>query len=118
MDNQHKNFRRPRGRFLFVLFGPLLLLLMGAVVMLLWNAILPQLLAVNRIAYWQAVGLLLLCRILFGGLGFMGRSRGNFGGPASGMHWRNKWHNMTDEEKANFKNEWRRRCEERKANRQ
>ena len=114
MYNQHKNFRRSRGRFLFVLFGPLLLLLMGAVVMLLWNAILPQLLAVNRIAYWQAVGLLLLCRILFGGFGFMGRGRGGFNGPQGGMHWRNKWHNMTDEEKSNFKSEWRKRCEERK----
>jgi hypothetical protein len=114
MYNQYKNFRGPRGRFLFALFAPLLLLVMGGIVMLLWNAILPSLLAVNRIGYWQAIGLLLLCRILFGGLGFKGRGAGNVGGPAGGMHWRNKWQSMTDEEKANFKNEWRKRCEERK----
>ena len=98
-----------------MLFGPLLLFFMGAVVMLLWNAILPQLLTLNRIAYWQAVGLLLLCRILFGGFGFRGRGSGGFGSPQGGMHWRSKWHNMTNEERANFKNEWRKRCEERKA---
>ncbi len=114
MYNQQRKFREPRRRFLFVLFGPLLLLGMGAVVMLLWNAILPRLLTLNRIAYWQAVGLLLLCRILFGGFGFRGRGGGGFSGPQGGMYWRNKWHSMTDEERANFKNEWRKRCDERK----
>lgn len=113
MYNQ-RNVRRPRGRFLFVLFGPLLILGMGVVVMLLWNAILPPLLSVNHINYWQSVGLLVLCRILFGGFGFKGRGGRNFGGPAGGIPWRNKWHSMTDEERANFKNEWRKRCEERK----
>lgn len=118
MYNQQRNFRRQRGRLLFVLFGPLLLLGMGAIVMFLWNAVLPQLFSINHITYWQAVGLLLLCRVLFGGFGFRGKGNRQFGGPGGGMMWRNKWQNMTEEEKANFKNEWRKRCEERKANRQ
>lgn len=39
------------------------------VVMQLWNALLPELFAgVSRIGYWQALGVLILSRILFGGL--------------------------------------------------
>ncbi len=107
-ERKHINIRKRRALFAF--FGPLLILLLGAVVMWLWNAILPQVLVVNRINYWQALGLFLLCRILFGGFGFKGRS-GRFEG---GENWRNKWQNMTEEERKNFKDRWRQRCEERK----
>jgi hypothetical protein len=41
----------------------------GAIVALLWNWLLPALFGWPRITFWQAVGLLALCRILFGGLG-------------------------------------------------
>jgi hypothetical protein len=41
----------------------------GAVVMLLWNALLPPLFALPGIDYLQAAGLLILTRILFGGIG-------------------------------------------------
>jgi hypothetical protein len=80
--------------------------------MLLWNATLPNLLHVNTLTYWQAAGLLALCRILFGGLRFGGRPYGKFGGPPS--HLRDKWMNMTDEEKKKFREEWKKRCEQRK----
>jgi hypothetical protein len=46
---------------LFVVFSLL--------VMLLWNAVMPDLLEVGSLNWLQAAGLLLLCRILFGGLG-------------------------------------------------
>jgi hypothetical protein len=61
-----------------------LVLLFGALVMVLWNAILPHLLGVSPIGYWQSVGLLLLTRILIGSLG-MARGRHS--------HWlgRNAW---------------------------
>lgn len=39
----------------------------GYAVMRLWNAILPAVAAVHPLSYWQAVGLLVLCRILIGG---------------------------------------------------
>jgi hypothetical protein len=41
----------------------------GAIVMLLWNALLPPLFGWPAVTFWQALGLLALCRILFGGLG-------------------------------------------------
>jgi hypothetical protein len=41
----------------------------GQVVMHLWNWLLPTLFGGREITFWQAIGLLALCRILFGGFG-------------------------------------------------
>jgi hypothetical protein len=46
----------------------------GEVVMRLWNWLLPPLFGWRQVTFWQALGVLALCRILFGGHG-MGRSR-------------------------------------------
>ena len=116
--NQRDMYRR---RFAFPIFALAAIFAMGAFVRFLWNAILPSLVNVNPISYWQAVGLLVLCKILFGGLG------GHRGGPprwgnwgkegAEGEgesrfspSWRRKWMQMTDEERQKFKQEWRNRC--------
>ena len=44
----------------------------GEVVMRLWNWLLPPLFGWRTLGFWQALGLLALCRILFGGLGHRG----------------------------------------------
>jgi hypothetical protein len=44
----------------------------GAVVQQLWNWLLPAIFGVRELTFWQAIGLLALCRILFGGLGGRG----------------------------------------------
>src|SRR6266576_1407142 len=41
----------------------------GEVVRLLWNWLMPPLFGWRQITFWQALGLLVLCRILFGGHG-------------------------------------------------
>ena len=41
----------------------------GEIVMHLWNWLLPALFGWREITFWQALGILVLCRILFGGLG-------------------------------------------------
>lgn len=41
----------------------------GTVVMLLWNWLAPELFGLRLVTFWQALGLLALCRILFGGFG-------------------------------------------------
>lgn len=65
-------------------------------VMLLWNWLLPSLFTGARtIDYWQTLGLIVLCRVLFGGGG-----RGRWGA-------RRRWHNMNDEERAQFKQRFR-----------
>ena len=46
----------------------------GEIVKHLWNWLLPELFGWRRIGFWQAVGLLALCRILFGSHG-SGRSK-------------------------------------------
>ena len=51
------------GIFLFLFVG-------GQVVMLLWNWLLPPLFGWRMITFWQALGLLALCRIFFGGHGW------------------------------------------------
>lgn len=47
----------------------------GEVVRQLWNWLLPALLGGPRITFWQALGILALCRILFGGFGGHGGGR-------------------------------------------
>ncbi len=65
-------------------------------VMLLWNWIMPHLFAGSALLdYWRALGLLVLCRILFGGLG--GRHR-----DAGARHWQ-RWQAMTQEEREQFR---------------
>ena len=50
-----------------VLLGGVVLLAAGTgVLMLLWNVLLPPLLAVRTVTYWQALGLLVLARLLLG----------------------------------------------------
>ena len=59
------------GILIFVAIG-------GEVVMQLWNWLLPPLFGFRQITFWQALGLLALCRILFGGFGLHGSGRSDF----------------------------------------
>jgi hypothetical protein len=43
--------------------------LFGIVVMWLWNWLMPQIFGLPAINYWQAVGILILCHLLFKGHG-------------------------------------------------
>ena len=107
MFDQQKNYRRKKFIFIpFVIVAAVLLF--GLAVMLLWNAILPTVLGVASLNFWQAVGLLVLCRILFGG--FRGGGPGGRGRPA---YWREKWQHMSEEDRARFKEAWRERCKKR-----
>ncbi len=102
--------RTRAGRFLMMgAFGIIAVLAFGWLVMALWNAILPAVLGVNAISFLQALGILLLSKILFGGFG----GRGFRGGPR-GHLWKQqmkeKWNTMSDEEREKFKAEWKNRC--------
>ena len=44
-------------------------LVFGVVVMWLWNWLMPALFGLGSITFWQAFGILLLAKLLFGGLG-------------------------------------------------
>lgn len=56
------------GLLLFVAVG-------GGIVMLLWNWLLPPLFGWHQVTFWQALGMLALCRILFGGFRLHGSGR-------------------------------------------
>ena len=43
----------------------------AALVMLLWNALIPVIIGWSAVTFWQAAGLIVLCRLLLGGFGFM-----------------------------------------------
>lgn len=93
-----------------LLFGTAAIFLFGFIVMSLWNAILPAVLHVGVISFWQALGILLLCKILFGGFhGGRGRGPRGWGGPMKG-NMREKWMNMSDQEREQFKQQWKNRC--------
>jgi hypothetical protein len=47
----------------------------GTIVQLLWNWLLPPLFGFKELTFWQAVAMLALCRILFGGVGGRGGGR-------------------------------------------
>ena len=71
----------------------------GAVTMLLWNALLPDILGVASINIWQAFGLLILTRLLFGGMNankMMHKNHEHF------HHIYDKWKAMTPEEQKKF----------------
>jgi hypothetical protein len=90
--------------FIFITIAAIVIF--GSVVMLLWNNVLAEVLHISTITFGQALGILLLSKILFGGW------RGGWGGGRH--HWKNKiqekWAAMTPEERAKFKEQWQKRC--------
>ncbi|QQS27525.1 MAG: hypothetical protein IPM47_11495 [Sphingobacteriales bacterium] len=95
----------------FLLIGVVFIVLAGFLTSWLWNAILPDVLGVSKISFFQALGILLLSRLLFGRFG---RHRGfyekrNHIHPKAAM-MREKWANMSEEERENFKQQWKERC--------
>ncbi|MCD0488578.1 hypothetical protein LPB86_10070 [Pedobacter sp. MC2016-14] len=89
-----------KGRFvLFPLMGAAFLTLISYVVMLLWNNILPDVIHVEQITLWQAAGIFILCKLLFG----FGRP-GGFGKDKMFRHrMAERMGNMSPEELERFK---------------
>jgi hypothetical protein len=89
----------------FAFFAILFLTVATFVVMRLWNWLVPPVFGWHLINFWQALGLLILCKILFGG--FRGGHR---------QHWQSRrrmmerWEHMTPEEREKFRSSWRGRC--------
>ena len=87
----------------------------GWIVMSLWNWLLPALFGWHLLTFWQALGILLLCRILFGGW-----TARHSGGRRSELRRRivnrvadqvgDRWERMTPEEREQFRQHVRQRC--------
>lgn len=89
-----------KGRFVFIpLATAAFISLISFIVMQLWNNLLPEILHVSTVTFWQAMGIFILCKILFG----FGK-----GGRMGGAHWmrrrmQERFKNMSPEEKELFK---------------
>ena len=90
--------------FGIIVFASVVISGLSAAVMYLWNYALVPSIGINPLSYWQAMALLVLSKILL--TGFRPRSHG---GP-----WKHKWkhkvHNMSDEEREQFREKWEQRC--------
>ena len=102
--------RRNRFWAFIPLFVLALVALFSFIVMSLWNNILVGVLHISTINFWQALGILVLSKILFGG--FPGGRWGRH--DHRGHQWRkemlSKWNTMTPEEREQFKRDYRNRC--------
>jgi hypothetical protein len=101
----------------FVVLGAVFVVVAGFVVMWLWNWLMPSLFGLGTVTWLQALGLLVLAKILFG----MGGHRGGWGGNRHGCggygkhgHWRKKWEQkwsqMSEAEKASVRAQWGKHC--------
>jgi hypothetical protein len=88
----------------FLLFC-LAFVLFGYIVMYLWNWLMPYLFKLPQIDFAMGLGLVVLSKILFGGI------RVKTPGPIGQRRfWKAKWESMTDEEREKFKSEFAERC--------
>jgi hypothetical protein len=92
----------------FLIMATLAVAVFGFLVMSLWNWLMPAIFGWPALGFWQALGLLVLARILFGGL------RGGHGHFGRSRHWRHRmeerWEKMTPEEREQFRAGMRGRC--------
>jgi len=90
---------------MFILIGLCVAALVTFIVMRLWNWLIPAVFGWHVITYWQALGILILSKILFGG--FRGR-------PGPRPYWRHRmmrrWAQMTPEEREKFRESMRAGC--------
>jgi Ca2+/H+ antiporter, TMEM165/GDT1 family len=73
----------------------------GVAVFYLWNWLMPELFVLHPVTYWQALGLLCLAWLLFGGFGWLGGSHRDH--KHSGTRVTERFAQMTPEERAKFR---------------
>jgi len=85
----------------FIALGLVIASLLSFIVMQLWNHLLPEIAGVRTITFWQALGLLILSKILFGGFRRPGP-------PAWAWKRRmaERWEKMTPQEREKFRAGW------------
>ena len=112
------NVHDKKGKFLMALLFIAALFLLPYVVMLLWNGILPEVIGVKTITYWQAVVIFILSKLLLGGFKGGGKHhkmkehyrnccQNNEHQQSMKEELRDKFMNMSDEERENFKQKWK-----------
>ena len=104
MDREGVKMRIPKWIFVAAPVGfAVFVTLGGLIVMSLWIWLGSELFGLRQVTFWQALGLLLLCRILFGGFGLGGGGHSR----KSGNRMAERWVNMTPEERESLRQSWR-----------
>jgi hypothetical protein len=100
----HRPHRHPARFAVFVILFLCAAAAAGWLVMALWNAVLVEALGAKPLGYWQALGLLLLCRVLFGNWGPRRMGPPGAGGAPGGKG------SLSPEQRARWSAHWRSRC--------
>lgn len=86
-----------------IIIGLAAITLFGFGLMYLWNWLVPDLFHGPVIGFWQALGLLVLSKVLFSGFGGKSGHRS----PGWRSHWKEKWQTMNPEERERFRQKMR-----------
>lgn len=101
--NQQPDHKDPRcrRRWMIPFFMVGAIVIKGGLFLLLWNALIPDLFNGPVLHFGQAIGLLILAKLLVGFHGPMGfmRGFGRFGGGPFGGRGRGPWKHMSHEER-------------------
>ena len=89
---------RPLRMLKILVIGILAIFIVGFVTMNLWNWLMPAIFGLKLITFWQALGLLILGKILFGGIHRHGGGRPGWKRPMQ-----ERFANMTPEEREQFR---------------
>jgi hypothetical protein len=102
MNNQTMNNQTMKRRMFhglrFAAFGIVAVIVMGLVTSGLWNVPATSIFGFRAITFWEALGLMLLSRILLGGRHGFGR-----GGRLRHGKFVSRWDHLNAEEKAHFR---------------
>jgi len=93
----------------FVVMGVAAMILFTFAVMWLWNWLVPEVFNGPDLSYWQTLGLLVLTKILFSGMGKGGSSHSS---KYSRHSKKDHSHWCGDEHSSKYKDKWRKKYEE------
>ncbi len=91
-----------------VFFGALAVVVFVGGTMLLWNNLATAIFGLPPITFLQTIGLMFLGRLLTGGFGGRGFGGGRRFGPgfAGRRYMRERWQNMSEDERRQFMQRW------------
>lgn len=94
MNERRLGFWAITGRVIIGLFtAAVMSLIIGIIAMVLWNWLMPAVFGLGVITYWEAFGIVLLAKLVFGSFGM--HRHGNGGGACGDENWKDNarhWH--------------------------